>query len=299
MKILRTLAIFFLLILSSCQSRQTVTLALLGDINLGRGVTPSSDSFAYLTGYLSAADLVLANLESPFGDDVIGPSSTYNLCAPANRVSFLVDWGLDLLSLANNHADDCTQGGVDATESVLAAAGLTGLTSAPVALEINGITLAFLAFNDISDTLDVEAAVQSIRDEHDSGALVVVSIHWGAEYQGAPSERQKALAGQFAEAGAALVWGHHPHVLQRLEGLQPQDRPAGSATLVLYSLGNALFDQGGLDDTRQSALVLVTLDVIGVADVEAIPFEIDVIHSRVVEPDTGTAEKIQNRVDIP
>jgi poly-gamma-glutamate synthesis protein (capsule biosynthesis protein) len=131
--------------------------------------------------------------------------------------------------------------------------------------------------------------------------LVIVSVHWGAEYQVAPTDRQEALARQFAEAGADLVWGHHPHVLQRAEWIQPSagSEPAGGSTLVLYSLGNALFDQGGLDDTRQSALILVTLEADGVTDVEAIPFEIDVVHSLIIEPDAETAEEILGRLHIP
>ncbi len=303
-----SLAFCFLLFFSACQPRQTVTLALLGDINLGRGVTPTADSFAFLTSYLSAADVALANLESPlggdqspFGDDVVAPASNYNLCASADRASFLADWNLDLLSLVNNHADDCAPGGVDATQFALASAGLTGLTPQPTTLEINGLTLAFFAFNDVSAPLDVDAAIEAIRSASTDGALVIVSMHWGAEYQGAPTKRQETLARQFAEAGAALVWGHHPHVLQPAEWIQPPagSEPAGGSTLVLYSLGNALFDQGGLSDTRQSALVLVTLDADGVTEVEAVPFEIDVVGSRVVEPDAETAEKILERLQIP
>lgn len=296
---------FLLFISSSCQPRRTVTLALLGDINLGRGVTPAADSFAFLASTLSAADLALANLESPLGYEAAADTTGYNLCAPADRASFLADWNLDLLSLANNHADDCAPGGVVMTQSALAAAGLTGLTSQPGTLEISGLTLAFFAFDDVSAPLDSDAAAETIRSASTDGALVVVSIHWGAEYQGAPTSRQETLARQFAEAGADLVWGHHPHVLQRADWVNPPagSEPAGGwmegSSLVLYSLGNALFDQGGLDDTRQSALVLVTLETDGVTDVQVVPFEIDVPHSRIVEPDAETAEKIFWGLHIP
>ncbi|MBI4733061.1 MAG: CapA family protein [Chloroflexi bacterium] len=293
---------------SACQPHRSVTLVLLGDINLGRGVTPTADSFAFLTSYLSAADVALANLESPlggdqspFGDDVVADTTGYNLCASADRAAFLADWGLDLLSLANNHQNDCALSGgeneVNAavegrlqTQTILANFGLTGLAPEPTMLEINGLTLAFFAFDDVSTPLDADAAVEAIHLAHENGALAVVSVHWGAEYQGAPTDRQEALACQFAEAGATLIWGHHPHVLQPAEWV--------GSTLVLYSLGNALFDQGGLSDTRQSALVLVTLDADGVTDVQAIPFEIDVPRSRLVEPDAETAENILERVKI-
>jgi poly-gamma-glutamate synthesis protein (capsule biosynthesis protein) len=279
---------------------------LLGDVSLGRGVFPTASSLAYLTPDLSGADLALANLESPLtsgGDRLVAPTAGYNLCTSSAYADLLTAWGLDLLSLANNHRDDCAPNGVAQTQSALAAAGLTGVGSGaePVVRQINGLRLAFFAFDDVSSPLDVDAAVRAIRSARADGMLVIVSVHWGMEYQGGASDRQKSLARQFAQAGAALVWGHHPHVLQPAEWIYPPvgSEPAGGSTLVLYSLGNALFDQGGLADTRQSALVLLTLDADGVKKVEAVPFEIDVVHSRLVAPDEETAEGILERLHVP
>jgi hypothetical protein len=68
---------------------------------------------------------------------------------------------------------------------------------------------------------------------------------------------------------------------------------------VLYSLGNALFDQPGLADTRQSALVLVTLDTRGVQSARAVPFVIDVPVSRLVAPDAETAKQIHLNLGLP
>jgi poly-gamma-glutamate synthesis protein (capsule biosynthesis protein) len=160
---------------------------------------------------------------------------------------------------------------------------------------VNGLQLAFLAFDDESSSLNADTAIQAIHSARSTGALVVVSIHWGAEYQGGAIDRQKSLAGQFAQAGATLIWGHHPHVLQPAAWIET----AQGKTLVLYSLGNALFDQGGLQDTRQSALVKVTMDAGGVASVRSVPFEIDVEDSRVVQPDAETAAKIRDRLNLP
>jgi poly-gamma-glutamate synthesis protein (capsule biosynthesis protein) len=270
---------------------------LLGDVMLGRGVTPSEDSLAYLAPYLRSADLALANLESSL---TTAPSQTsgYSLCAAPERVRYLVAAGLDLLSVANNHSLDCGSDGLTETESTLRAAGLTPLDAQPVYHTINGLRLAFLAFDDVSAPLDVDAAAQAIEEAHDSDALVVVSIHWGMEYQGGASERQRMLAQEFVEAGASLIWGHHPHVLQPAEWIRPPagSEPARGANLVLYSLGNALFDQGGLADTRQSALVLVELDENGVRGAHAIPFVIDVSRSRVMAADEQTAPVILERL---
>ncbi len=116
----------------------------------------------------------------------------------------------------------------------------------------------------------------------------------GRDIPGRATEREEALARQFAAAGAALLWRHHPHVLQRAEWL---DSPAGK-TLVLYSLGNALFDQGRLANTRRSALALVRPDMNGVASAETLPFEPDILHSRVVEPAAETKKAILKQTHL-
>jgi len=305
--IIRGLTILLLAVsLAACAPRQPgVTLALLGDLILGRGVSPTSDSLSYLSPYLSTADLALANLESPLapGDVPAAPTDGYNLCASSAQADLLAAWGLDLLSLANNHRDDCAPNGVTQTQSVLTSTGLTGLPPGndPVIRQINGLRLAFLAFDAVTSPLEVEAAAQAVRSARGDGELVIVSIHWGMEYQGGASERQEFLAQQLAGAGATLVWGHHPHVLQPAEWLHPPvgSDPAGGSTLVLYSLGNALFDQGALADTRQSALVLITLDAQGVTKVDAVPFEIDLAQSRAVAPDPQASERILQRLRLP
>ena len=106
-----------------------------------------------------------------------------------------------------------------------------------------------------------------------------------ARYQGqqvyAFSRPGDAAAQEFADAGAAIVWGHHPHVLQRLAWVQGLGQ--AQPTLVAFSLGNALFDQYGLETTRRSALVLVTLDPGGVQEFKFIPFMIDIQNSRILE----------------
>lgn len=292
---------FLLLFFSSCKpGDSTVTIALMGDINLGRGVTPSMESFDFLGSYLSSADLALANLESPLANlpPLASEQKVYNLCVLDPPTKMLASWGLDLLSIANNHRYDCGPDGDYETASLLSNAGLLsiGLDSDPVRLEVNGVSLAFFAYDDISSSLDGDAAAKAVLEARENGALPVISIHWGAEYQGAPSDRQEEIAHKFEDAGAVLLWGHHPHVLQPCLGCTPAHL---RGSVVLYSLGNALFDQTGLSDTRQSALVLVTLDSAGVKAVQVVPFEIDTMDSRIVAADAETTKKILERLQIP
>ncbi len=263
------------------------TLALLGDVMLGRGVHPTPETFAYLKPFLISADLALANLESPLTNSPIQTESPYALCAPPQKVEYLVDAGLDLLALSNNHSLDCGKKGLTETQSTLTDAGLgfIGPGAEPVYGSISGIQLAFLAF-DATKQFDIETAVQAVRLAREADAIVVVSIHWGAEYQAGASTGQKQIAEQLADAGAALIWGHHPHVLQPAEWIR------NGRALVLYSLGNALFDQYGLDNTRRSALVLVTFDSYGAQEFKVIPFLIDFQNSRIVGAEQADAQII-------
>ena len=293
--------LILLILLASCRpARRTVSLALLGDLMVGRALHPGPASLSYLTPQLKAADFSLANLESllaPGGATDAPSKNGYNLCADSARAALFPAWGLDLLSLANNHRFDCGSSGVESTVQALTALGLTpvGPGLQPVYREINGLKLVFLACDDILAPINDVAALGASHSARSSGDLLVVSVHWGLEYQQGASDRQKALARQFAQAGAALIVGTHPHVLQ----------PAGwipsvqGKTLVLYSLGNALFDQAGLPDTRQSALVLVTLNLQGVQSARAVPFVIDPAASRILPPDLQVAARIRLSLALP
>jgi gamma-polyglutamate biosynthesis protein CapA len=286
-----------LLLLAACRAQPGVTLAFLGDISLGRDVHPTPTSLEVIQPELQSADLALANLESPLAETLPETAGQgYNLCAPAGNAALLAGWGLDILSIANNHSYNCGMHGPVDTASILANNGHAsiGLGTQPYTAQLHGLPLAFLAFDDVTAPVEVETAVVAIQSARQTGSIVIVSVHWGVEYQGGASQRQKDLAAQFAEAGASIIWGHHPHVLQPAEWIET----TYGRTLVLYSLGNALFDQGGLADTRQSALVLVGLDGGGVVSVRAVPFEIDIVNSRLVEPDAGTAQGILDRLEL-
>ena len=205
----------------------------------------------------------------------------------------MIDAGIDLLSLANNHRLNCGENGLAETESTLTGAGLgyIGPELQPIFRDINGIKLAFLALDATGD-LDLKPALKAVASARQSGAVVIVSIHWGLEYQSGASLQQKQMASQLADAGVALIWGHHPHVLQPVEWLRD------GKTLVLYSLGNALFDQAGLANTRQSALALVKIETGGVKKINVIPFLIDLTGSRIVEADPNSAKIIMERLHL-
>jgi poly-gamma-glutamate synthesis protein (capsule biosynthesis protein) len=247
---------------------------------LGRGVAQVyandgwENALNALVPFSSQVDLTAANLESPLTSS---PSAAagFDLRAPPESVVALSRSGISLVSLANNHILDGGQPGLAQTLGVLREAGIgaIGPTGEVVVRQANGASLAFLAFDDVSRPLEIDEAANHVRRAHEQDELVVVSIHWGSEYLSVPDARQVALARALADAGASVIWGHHPHVVQPVAWVQ------GTAlrypTLVAYSLGNLLFDQAGPPDTRRGVALEFTLGTGGAIALQAYAFVID------------------------
>ena len=290
-------------------AHRPVTLALLGDVMLGRGVERSylavsghSAGLSVLEPILEEADIVLANLESPLTNAPL-TRLAYDLRADpataAGQLASLTETGLDFFSLANNHALDCGLVGLEDTRAALAKNGIAsvGPEAHPIWRTLGGLRFAFLAFEDVSIPLDLEQASHAVAQAASRADLVVVSLHWGHEYSPAPDPRQREIAVSLATAGADLLWGHHPHVLQKVELLQVPDRVR--PTMVAYSLGNALFDQVAPPDVRRSAVLLVTFDRQGALGVQAVPFEIDPFHAAASPADPASIALIFERLALP
>jgi poly-gamma-glutamate synthesis protein (capsule biosynthesis protein) len=266
-----------------------ITLALVGDLMIGRGVAriaendPAGQIFNALRPWISSADLAFGNLESPVSENQPDVTAPYNLCAGANGLRMLKNAGFDLLSTENNHKHDCEktgQGGMGSdnlnTVSLIRSEGMTAVDSPTRASEVSirGIRLVFLAADDVTEPVDIEQMLTTIKTSKQTGAVVVISLHWGIEYQASPTPRQKWIARSLAEAGADMIIGHHPHIAQRAEWIMGDHQ--GQQTLVLYSLGNALFDQHGLTDTRRGTLAFVQISPFGTHNYSIVPFAIDI-----------------------
>ncbi|PKN96855.1 MAG: hypothetical protein CVU43_18540 [Chloroflexi bacterium HGW-Chloroflexi-5] len=216
-------------------------------------------------------DYFFANLESPLGENSAALTDM-NLCSDPGQMRVLVEGGVDLVSLANNHRDDCGENGTASTKTFLDEVNVQSVIMGEEAtyLNIPGGRLAVIAAEDITGSLDVENLLTTIKDADQQAQVVVVSMHWGNEYQAGADERQQALAQQIADAGADVIWGHHPHVLQKMEWLQSAD---GRKVLVIYSLGNLLADQWMLEDAKQSALVRLSFIENEIEEIEIFPIK--------------------------
>lgn len=245
-----------------------VEILAVGDVMPGRGVADLPGIFERVAGELRDVDLLVGNLEGVLSvDSPEGWGSP--LWIPDSRADDLAAAGFDLLGLANNHTLDAGPQGLAATAARLQSVGIQPLESGvPVVRKVGGLKIAFLAWNEIprSDRSNLPAALESARSQAD---ILIVLVHWGWEYQRHPNQAQRSLADELLAAGADLVLGSHPHVVQDLQ-FEPPAEPDGRARLVAYSLGNFIFDQGW-GDTAQGLAVRLYFDRTGLRAAQALP----------------------------
>ncbi|WP_252311876.1 CapA family protein [Sinobaca sp. H24] len=123
-------------------------------------------------------------------------------------------------------------------------------------------------------TSDPEEFIPAIQSAQEDADLVVVHLHAGQEYDSSPTTRQQELAKAISDAGADIIVGHHPHVLQSVD--------VYNDTLIMYSMGNFIFDQGWTR-TRDSAVAEYELMEDGTARIEFKPYRIFEAQPRPVE----------------
>jgi poly-gamma-glutamate synthesis protein (capsule biosynthesis protein) len=230
----------------------------------------SAKPFRKIAPLTAAADITFVNLESPFSDS--GPYYERGLIfhAAPETIAGLKLAGVSIASTANNHSRDCGPHGVEFTISWLRSHGIEPLGSSEseeithrgVILVRNGIRFGFLGYtfdqqNGNWRDLDARIAmadpaalcrdVTALRKRAD---VVIVSMHNGVEYVDKPTPAQIAFAHAAIDAGATLVIGHHPHVIQPEENYRQG--------LIFYSLGNAVFDQYQREATQHGEIVEVS-----------------------------------------
>ncbi|HFK1497469.1 TPA: capsular polyglutamate synthetase CapA [Bacillus paranthracis] len=299
------------------RQNEKMTMTMVGDIMMGRNVKEIVDRygtdyvFRHVSPYLKNSDYVSGNFEHPV---LLEDKKNYqkldkniHLGAKKEAVQAVKDAGFTVLNLANNHMTDYgAKGTLDTLKSFKEAdldyvgAG-ENLKDAKhiVYQEVNGVRVATLGFTDafvpgsiatkkqpgvLSMNPDVlfEQISKAKDPKKGKADLVVVNTHWGQEYDNEPSPRQEALAKAMIDAGADIIVGHHPHVLQSFDVYKQG--------VIFYSLGNFVFDQGWTR-TKDSALVQYHLRDNGTATLDVVPLK---IQEGTPKPVTSTLDK--NRV---
>ncbi|MDQ3932170.1 MAG: CapA family protein [Actinomycetota bacterium] len=273
---------------------QAITIAFGGDVHgekqIRRALETGQQPLAGMAAVLSAADLAIVNLETAVGDGGQPVDKQHTFLAPRALLGALRAAGVDVVSLANNHSLDYSWPTLRVGLRWLAEGGLAAVGAgenaveayAPHVVEVRGRRLAVLGLTRViprrqwaartdrpglASGYDLRTAVAAVRAATAVADHVVVVVHWGTELADCPDENQVILAKALQEAGAAVVVGHHPHVLQGIDH--------GSRRLIAYSLGNLLwYSTGPL--TRLSGVLTVTLRPEGVVAWH--------LHPAVVEP---------------
>ncbi len=226
-------------------------------------------SFSFIAPYLKSADLTVGNFETVLAGPEHGFSGFPTFNTPDALADNLKQAGFDLLSTANNHSLDMGLNGLVRTINCLTDAGLKCFGTyaqpgdrVPLITEVNGINIFFSAYtestngipvpagheyaiNYIPDFNTIDPIIKDISTARENGAdLVVIYMHWGHEYWFAPTDFHRDLARQLAAAGADLIIGGHPHVMQPMEWITTeQGNGPPRQTLVAYSLGNFISNQ--------------------------------------------------------
>lgn len=314
--------------------KQSVKMIFAGDIMLDRGVESMVNKygggdwkfpFLKVADRLKTADVVFGNLEGPVSDKGYKAGSIYSFRADPKAIEGLKYAGFNVMSCANNHMLDYTRAALEDTLVRMKEAGIlcvgAGINEAealsPKFLEIKSNKIAFLGYADfgikpwlagpqlsgLAEPTETNLK-KGIEEANKAGAnLVVVSFHFGDEYQDAPNDRQKELARKAADIGADLVIGHHPHVVEPVERYErssggsaldemfkPENmfnysfRSDGSDTArtdqawIIYSLGNFVFDQYFSKETMQGEILEVFVENGKITSVKAEPVNINSVY---------------------
>jgi len=235
-----------------------------------------NDCFEQVKPYIENSDLAVTNLEVPIAGS---PYSGYpNFSSPDALLDGLKYAGYDVLITANNHVLDRGKKGLERTIKKLDEKGFKHCGSYlneqqkdsvyPLIIQVKGFKIAFLnytyAVNGIDATklsyvnlLDTVTIKNDILKARNKADFVIITVHWGIEYETNANSEQKKLARIFAREGVDLVVGSHPHVVQNAEFIEVD---SVKKVPVFYSLGNSISNQRKIN-TDGGIMIKVFIDI--------------------------------------
>jgi poly-gamma-glutamate synthesis protein (capsule biosynthesis protein) len=238
---------------------------------------------------LSGSDISIVNLEGLASQDFVYRTGGFTFAVDPALLAGLRNAGIDAVSMANNHTLDAGPQGIAQTRQELDSLGIAhagaganlASASAPAWLSAAGLKIAFLAYDAPQEgnwarggkagaaPLQIEAVTADIRAARAAGAdFVVVMPHWGTEYTLYIGSEQRRQAQAMVAAGADVILGSHSHYVG---GMQTFVKPAGDPALVVYSLGNLLFDFSYDQRTLQGVVYELTFQGTRLVQVELNP----------------------------
>lgn len=295
-----------------------VSIVFVGDIMLSRGVAQKIKEhndynypFLKIGDYLKSADFAFGNLEtSLFNGREIGPEEMLFRTDP-ELADVLKNFNFAVVSLANNHTMNFGRRALENTLITLLKAGVeyAGAGSSeleaynPCLIAKKGIAIAFLAYTD-SDVvpasyfaatttagvagMDINKMTKAVKLAKERADFAIVSMHSGNEYKDYPNQPQINFARQAIDAGADLIIGHHPHIVQIAEKYKDK--------YIFYSLGNFIFDQRWWK-TKEGIVLKVIFNKQGIKQIEPYAVYIDDF-SQPILLNGQAAQKIISRLKI-
>lgn len=245
------------------ETAEQVSLSFVGDMLPGEYIAKimaqEGYDFPYQKAmlYLSEPDIMAGNLELPVTTGGTPIENTpYVYKGSPDALPAMRDAGFDVMSLANNHALDQGLEGMRDTMKHLQEVGIGYMgvgendteAFAPLLMESKGVKVAYIGVSGfipfaelkadrnvpgIAETYDTTRTVAAIQKAEQDADIVVVMVHWGEDAMDTPEELQRDYARQYIDAGADLVIGSHPHVLQGFESYKGK--------WIAYSLGNFVY----------------------------------------------------------
>lgn len=271
----------------SCNQKtqeEHLSICFTGDVLLDRGVREQIEKkgisyiFEDVAPLFKSSDATIINLECPVTKRVSPINKKYIFRGDPEWLTALQESGITHAALANNHSMDQGRSGLEDTYKHLTEAGIISVgygkntkeANKPVFISKNGIDVAI--FNSVTIPLENwvyledrpsinQATVDVLAEEikrlkvDRTDCYIIVILHWGIEFQKAPTIKQRKEAYQLIDAGTDVIIGHHPHVLQKEELYN--DKP------IFYSLGNFVFDQTN-PDSKKSMIVKINFKKNGV-----------------------------------
>lgn len=275
----------------------TFTLALAGDFNFsGRTAAllaaDPATALKEAAGELSGADLTMVNLETAITTRGTRAPKEFHFRAPASALDALAAGGVDVATMANNHAVDYGDQGLADTLAAVAHSPIPVLgiganadvAYAPLIRTVHGVRVAILAASQVHDwTIATHSAtdtkpgiasafsprlVAAVKAAKARADVVVVYLHWGIEFDTCPSGEQRTLAAALAAAGATAIVGTHAHVLQGAGW-----RSDGS--YVAYGLGNYYWWRSFGNKQDDNGVLTLTFDRKSVISATFLPTHLD------------------------
>lgn len=203
--------------------------------------------FRNVLEYFESDEMTFINLEGTFCDEGHAVQKAHTFRGPTSYVNILTQNSVEAVSLANNHTMDYGQTGYDSTVATLESAGIPYVErdSSTIITTKNGLTIGI--YGAVYYAMDTDVITTAIRELRQQADIVIFAPHWGFETNPHRNEDQLELAHAVIDAGADIVWGSHPHVLQAMEEY--------NGSRIFYSLGNFSFGGNNYPEDYDSALI--------------------------------------------